>query len=375
MPLPSLVLGMTETQSARGALALHLRGLIQETGPISLARFMAEAARHYYGTRDPFGREGDFTTAPEISQMFGELLGLWCVDCWTRLGRPSPVRVIELGPGRGTLMADALRVWRRAPEFLAAAQIYLVETSPVLQSLQKRRLANSGVTWCHDIASALEGPVLLLANEFFDALPVRQFQRRNNGWYERQVGTDSSGAFVFQLTPGPVPVTALLSPCQLEAALDAVVEVSPAAQAITAQIAAHIASRGGAALFIDYGTAANGVGDTLQALKAHTAVSPLDEPGDADITAHVDFQSLGQVARREGVGVFGPMAQGLFLRRLGIVERARHLKSHANAIQAEDMNAALHRLTDPSAMGHLFQVLALVSSTLGIPSGFEDHVR
>ena len=283
------------------ALRREIAELIAGEGPISVERYMALALSHprhgYYRSRDPFGAQGDFVTAPEISQMFGELIGLWAADCWARMGEPARFAFVELGPGRGTLMADALRAARIVPRFLEAAQVHLVETSEILRARQRDTLAQAGtmaampVTWHEGFAEIPEGPLILIANEFFDALPIRQYMRAGERWRERLIGLDGNGALAFGLSAKTE--TAL----RLDAPEGAIFEMCPDGLALTREIAARLVTNGGAALLIDYGHLRQGFGDTLQAVRRHAFVDPLLAPGEADLTAHVDFAALGRVAR------------------------------------------------------------------------------
>ncbi len=341
-----------------------LRQRIQADGPLSLADFMAQALGHpqhgYYLTRDPLGQAGDFITAPEISQMFGEIIGLWCAIVWQSMGQPSPVILAELGPGRGTLMADLLRAAAMVPDFRAAIRVHLVETSPVLRQRQAQTLAAAGVApqWHDDIDALPAGPMILVANEFFDALPIRQYIRREDGWHERLVGLDGD-AFVF--VDGPV--AEIDAP---EAEIGQHFEINPSAAAIAARLGARLADQGGAALIIDYGHDRSAVGDTLQAVRHHTFAPPLDKPGEADLTAHVDFQALSlafQPARTSAV-----IPQGVFLRALGIELRAVRLMKSA-LDKSEEIAKACRRLIDPSEMGNLFKVLAVTDPKLPPPPG------
>lgn len=334
---------------------------ILHNGPLSVAAFMARAAGHYYATRDPFGAGGDFTTAPEISQMFGELLGAWAADVWAQMGRPGAFTLAEAGPGRGTLMVDALRAVRCAPGFLEAAEIALIETSPALRARQEEALRGHAVTWYDRLEYLPERrPVILLANEFFDALPIRQFERREGRWHERTVGLDVAGALCFGLIP-----TAEEAP---EGVQGDVYETCPTAQDFTHTLCRRILRDGGAALVVDYGYA-RGAGDTLQAVRAHRSVPVLDAPGESDITAHVDFGALAAAARGEGATVSGPVPQGAFLQRLGIGPRAAFLRRTATARQAAAIDAALRRLTERGEMGDLFKVMALCAPGI-VPAGF-----
>ena len=230
-----------------------MKGAIRHLGPIGLDRFMAEAVQEYYALSEPFGQAGDFTTAPEISQMFGELLGLWAVDTWHRLGRPAPFLLVELGPGRGTLMADALRAARLDPAFSAALTLHLVETSPRLRAIQAERLSAAEPTFHAAIETLPPGPMILIANEFFDALPIRQFERRSGGWHERLVMLDAEDQFRLGLSPDPAPVAALLGPLVRAAPVGGIAEISAAGRAVAGTIATRLVQEGGAALILDYG--------------------------------------------------------------------------------------------------------------------------
>ncbi|MFQ5535386.1 MAG: class I SAM-dependent methyltransferase [Sphingomonadales bacterium] len=353
-------------------LGKHLAALIRSQGPITIARYMAEALgnpRHgYYMTRDPLGQRGDFTTAPEISQIFGELLGLWCAIQWQRMGRPDPVHLVELGPGRGTLMVDALRAARSVSGFTDAIQLHLVEMSPALKTRQAERLH---ATWHDRFEDVPEGPVLLIANEFFDALPIHQFARTEAGWRERMVGLDESGE---QLTPFLAPgagATAALIPQALTSApIGGSAEVCPAGLTIAEAIGRRVARFGGSAAIIDYGHALSAPGDTLQALRGHRYHGVFQDPGQADLTAHVDFQALARSAQEAGAAVHGPVEQGSFLRALGIDHRARALSQNASAKQRQAIADGVARLTSEDQMGRLFKVMAISDPALPAPEGF-----
>ena len=344
--------------------------LLRLEGPQPVSRLMAEAGAHYYATRDPFGAAGDFITAPEVSQMFGELLGLWCADLWDRMGRPRPFRLVELGPGRGTLMRDGLRAIERAlPPCRAAATVHLVETSPVLRQQQRSTLGDAETAWHDDLAALPPGPAIVLANEFLDALPVRQFQRMPTGWHERLVAAADDDSLHFALSPALRDPAAALRPPHLAAPVGAIVEPSPAREAVVEQLARHLVAEGGAALLIDYGSATSGTGDTLQALQAHRPVSPLQALGEADLTSYVDFEPLGEAARRAGARVSGPVGQGAFLAAIGIAARAGALQRAAPERAAEI--AAQHaRLTAADQMGRLFLVLGIANPTTPPLAGF-----
>jgi len=338
---------------------------------MTVERYMALCLGHpvygYYRTRDPLGARGDFTTAPEISQMFGELIGLWAAEVWRAMGEPSPVRLVELGPGRGTLMADALRAARVLPAFRSATVVHLVETSPALRARQEAALApaDAPVSWHGDLAEVPDGPAIVVANEFFDALPIRQFVGTERGWCERLVGL-SEGGLAFGLAPEPARDVPL--PVRPGATL----EWPAAGVAVMGTLAARLAAQGGAALVVDYGHARSGFGDTLQAMRDHAYADPLADPGEADLTAHVDFALLASAARRAGATVLGPVLQGDFLRALGIEARAAAIRQRATPVQGDAIDAAVARLTGSGEgqMGALFKVLGLVAPDLPPLPGF-----
>jgi NADH dehydrogenase [ubiquinone] 1 alpha subcomplex assembly factor 7 len=338
------------------ALGQHFARRIRATGPMSVADFMDEASAHYYAARDPFGRDGDFITAPEVSQVFGELIGAWCAASWEGIGRPDPVLLVELGPGRGTMMADILRAARGAPDFARAVRLHLVERSPSLRALQAERLSARAPVWHDGIATLPPGPMLLVANEFLDALPIRQFQRAGTAWHERRIGLGPDGeSLVYALDPAFNPLARDLPP----APENAIAELCPRALALGAALGARLARDGGAALFVDYGYHPRACGDTLQAVRRHRPQAVLDEPGSADLTAHVDFDSFAASARAAGAAIFGPVPQGAFLARLGIAARETALLQRATPAQADIIRSGCRRLIDPAEMGELFKVMAL----------------
>ena len=349
-------------------LAGLLTERIREGGPISVADYMAECLLHpvhgYYTTRDPFGTAGDFTTAPEISQMFGEMLGLCLAQAWLDRGAPAPFTLAELGPGRGTLMADILRATRSVPGFHAAARLAMVEASPVLRQRQADTLSRAPGPvphWLDRVEDLPDAPLFLVANEFLDALPIRQFLRGPDGWRERLVGLSEQGLTFGLSAPLPqVPDT----PAFRHAPEGALVEDCLPARQTVAAVAARIARRGGLALFIDYGDWRS-QGDTLQALRAHAFDDPLAHPGQADLTAHVDFEPLAALAPAHSY-----TTQGAFLERLGIAARAARLAANLTGAALESHLAAHHRLTHPAEMGSLFKVLALTSTDAPLPPGF-----
>ena len=314
--------------------------------------FMARANAAYYATRDPFA---DFTTSPEVTQVFGEALGAWAAVVWEQTGRPSPVTLAEFGPGRGTLMADALRLIRRtAPGFSAALRLHLVEASPRLRAIQADRLP--GATWHDDATSLPAGPLILLANEFLDALPIRQFVRGADGWSERFV---ADGRLVSQLAPD---ISRDGSPGDVREACEPALELAAA-------LAARFAEHPGAALFLDYGPAESAPGDSLQALRHGRPADPFAEPGAADLTAHVDFAAFARAAAR--ADVHGPIPQGKFLAALGLFQRTDRLAQTLPPARALALQDAARRLAEPDRMGQLFKALALCSPGQPAPPGFE----
>lgn len=348
-------------------LALRLAARIRADGPITVADYMAaclgDPEHGYYMRRDPFGAAGDFVTAPEISQMFGELVGLWAVETWRRMGSPARVVLTEFGPGRGTLMADALRAARVAPDFRAAATLVLVETSPHLRTIQQEALASHAPVFASGLEELPDGPLIVIANEFFDALPIRQYVRTEQGFAERMVGL-VDGALAFGLRPAARPPVV---PHGLP--IGAIIETSSPSVAVVTSLADRFAHAPGALLAIDYGHD-GGVGDTLQALRHHRFVSPLETPGEADITAHVDFAALAAAARRAGAVTFPLTDQGDFLLRLGLLERAGALGAGKDAATQDAIRAAVDRLAGPDAMGTLFKVLVAASPGL-VPPPFD----
>lgn len=357
------------------ALAQEIAELIRQEGPIGISRYMALCLGHpshgYYMKQDPFGAEGDFTTAPEISQVFGELVGLWAASVWRAMGAPASVRLVELGPGRGTLMQDMLRAAKALPGFRAAISVHLVETSPVLRERQRETLAAAGVTptWHERIEPALEGPAIVVANEFLDALPLDQFVLTPQGWRERLVGLDGEEELAFGLSAEPDHSLSIVAP------LGSVLEQPAAALEAVASVARHVAAAGGAALFIDYGPARSGFGDTLQALRRHAFTDALAEPGDADLTVHVDFTRMAQAGLAAGAAAHRPATQRDFLLALGLEPRLEALSRRATPAQAEALASGAARLieTGPAAMGELFKVLALADPRLPLLPGFDLH--
>jgi len=367
-------------------LAEEIRVIIETEGPMPFDRFMELCLCHprhgYYLTRDPFGVDGDFVTAPEISQVFGELLGLWAAHMWSVMGRPERVRLVELGPGRGTLMSDALRACRVAPEFLAALDVHMIETSPVLRDRQRETLAQEQVpvSWAPSFDLVPDGPLIVLANEFFDALPVRHFVRAEEGWCEKLIGNGADGRLYAGIAASPEPLI------RADAPVGSVLEIGAASHQYMARVARRITDFGGAALVVDYGHAQTALGETVQALWRHQPIDPLEAPGECDVTAHVDFASLARAAEASGANVWGPTTQAQFLTEIGALQRAEALKRRATPTQAADIDSGVARLlaTAPEAgaggrmapgMGALFKALAVTSYGLERPPGFDQPRR
>lgn len=359
------------TDRRKTPLGEELRRLITAEGPITVERYMGLCLTHprhgYYIGREPFGAAGDFVTAPEVSQIFGELIGLWAATVWQMMGEPPEVRLVELGPGRGTLMADAWRAAGVLPAFRKALRIELVEVSATLRQRQQATLAGTGLTdaaviaWRERLEDVPDGPMLAVANEFVDALPIRQFVRGARGWHERLVGLSAQGHLVFGLAEEAESGLSATA-----GAPGAVLEVNRAGASVARELARRVAQQGGAALLIDYGHAETEQGDTLQAVRHHAYADPLAEPGLADLTAHVDFGALARAALGAGAAVHGPVAQGVFLRALGAVQRAERLVAGRDEGARAAIAAALERLTGggPAQMGELFKAMAIAAPAL-----------
>lgn len=345
-------MGDRNQPDARAVIAAE----IAARGPMRLDRFMALANAAYYGTRDPLGRAGDFVTAPETTQAYGELIAAWIVEVWRTQGAPAPAVFAEAGPGRGTLMADALRlIDRLAPDFASASSVHLIETSPTLRAQQAARLGDRVAAWHERLATLPEAPLFLIASEFLDALPVRQFSRRGEAWVERAVARDGDSLVWTEIPATPPPGREG--------------EVSEAAEAWIAEAAHRLVRFSGAVLALDYGHL-GGAEDTLQAVRGHRPVDPLAAPGEADLSAQVDFAALARAARGAGASVFGPVPQGAFLRALGLPERTAILCRNAPPATARQLQAAARRLMDPDAMGLLFKALAVLPPDAATPPGF-----
>lgn len=359
-------------------IADRLKARIREQGPLSIANFMTEAlfdpVEGYYATKDPIGAGSDFITAPEVSQMFGELVGLFVLQSWVDLGRPERVQLIELGPGRGTMMSDILRTACALPGFLDAAQITLIEASAALKSVQAQTLGPSAaqIGWADRLEAVAPGPSIILGNEFLDCLPLRQAIRHRGGWHERMVTLGDDGEFVFALGPDLGPDTDLIPPRLRDLPEGQLAEFRPGDLQVVEALAARFKDAPGRALFIDYGPATSEPGDTLQAIRAHEKVEVLDQPGTADLTARVDFEALGAAARAQGLASDGPLGQGEFLNRMGLEARAAALSQSAPEKRAL-LARQVFRLTDPDQMGELFKAMALQSPDLPEPPAFPAH--
>ncbi len=356
----------------------HIKNRIRTEGPLSVEDYMSEALANpthgYYMTGDPLGRQGDFVTAPEISQMFGELIGLWCATIWEQMGSPANINLIEIGPGRGTLMSDSLRALSGVPDFLAACRIYMIENSPSLQRRQKRNLKvlNLDIQWRSNIKDVPAGPFILIANEVIDVLPIRQFEKSELGWLERKIDCDSSGNLVWVLEQRPISEGNLIPRELIGSTKGSVFELGQKGMLLVKDITQSVVQFGGAALIIDYGYSKNGVGDTLQGIRKHCYHNVLRDPGEVDLTAHVDFESLAHFVRAAGGTVHGAISQRHFLVRLGILNRANLLRTTASIHQRSDILAGLKRLIGVDEMGDLFKVLAITHPDQPVPEGFRD---
>jgi NADH dehydrogenase [ubiquinone] 1 alpha subcomplex assembly factor 7 len=360
-------------------LQSEIKKLIKSSGAMPVWRYMELCLMHpehgYYVSRDPLGREGDFTTSPEVSQMFGELIGLWAAAVWNAMGSPPMVRLVELGPGRGTMMGDALRALRVLPPLYQSLSVHLVEINPVLREKQKSTLSGvRNISWHDHIDEVPEGPSIILANEYFDVLPIHQVVKQPNGWHERVVDLDATGKLVFSAAAEPTPrFEVLLPPLVRAAPVGAVFEWRPDSEIM--KIATRVRDQDGAALIIDYGHLRSDAGDTFQAIARHSFADPLKAPGQADVTAHVDFQALARAAEDLGAKVHGPVTQGDFLKRLGIEQRAATLmaKTPSHEVSAE-IDGALKRLTGGGrgGMGSMFKVLGVSGPHLEELPGLSD---
>lgn len=345
-------------------LEVLISELIATDGPMRLDHYMGLCLGHpqhgYYVTRDPLGREGDFVTAPEVSQVFGELIGIWAAGAFVAMGEPARVNLVELGPGRGTLMADMLRtIGRVSPALAAAAVMHLVETSPVLRTRQ-RQAVGPGASWHMTLKEVPHAPMILVANEFFDAIPIRQIERRRGLWHERVIGLEQ-GRLARGLS-GPV-----LGP---EGRDGDVLELAPARDVIASQIGQRLSRHAGAALIIDYGHLTSAPGDTLQAMRRHGFTNVTDRPGECDLTSHVDFQALGRALTEGGADVLRPMTQRDFLLAMGLEQRFQRLELRADLMVTSTLRRQMARLADENQMGNLFKVLAATSPGMPCPYPF-----
>ncbi len=367
----------TETEAST-PLEAEIRRRIALAGPMPVRQYMDMCLTHpehgYYTNADPLGRDGDFITSPEVSQVFGELLGLWAASVWHRMGQPENVRLVELGPGRGTMMIDALRAAQVVPAFRAAVVLHLVEVSPTLQKRQQQAMATLDVPamWHQSFDDVPDGPAIILANELFDALPVNQAIKQFNGWYERVVEIDADGNLAFGIANEVIPLFDQLVPTHLrDAPIGSIYEWR--ADNLALALSRRLVRQGGVALAIDYGHVESAPGDTLQAVSGHAFVNPLQSPGAVDLTAHVDFQALALAADSMGARVSGPIEQAKFLRHLGIEKRANALRAQATPEKAAEIDGAIKRLLGEgrTEMGSLFKVIGLAHPDVGPLPGFE----
>lgn len=367
---------MTDTMTP---LEVEIRRRITAAGPMPIGNYMslclADPQHGYYVTRDPFGRVGDFTTAPEVSQMFGELIGLWMVSVWQQMGSPENIRIVELGPGRGTMMNDAMRAAKVVPAFIDAVVLHFVEISPALQALQEQTLSSLDAqkTWHRSLSEVPSGPAIFVANEFFDALPINQAVKTGDGWHRRGVAIASDGSLAYQTEADPMPHFGATLPASVRNASEGDV-FEWRSDTETMELGRRIAREPGAALIIDYGYTESATGETLQAVSDHQFADPLVTPGEADLTAHVDFEALRRSLEAMGAIVSGPIEQALLLRRLGIDTRAQALKANAERVKAHEIETAVARLTGfgRTGMGALFKAMAVAHRSLGTPPGFES---
>jgi SAM-dependent MidA family methyltransferase len=360
-------------------LETEIRRRIAAAGPMPVTEYMTlcltDPEHGYYTTRDPLGARGDFITAPEVSQMFGEMIGLWMAAAWKQMGSPENLRIVELGPGRGTLMKDALRAAKVMPAFRDAVVLHLVEISPALEEQQERTLEHlhTPMFWHPSLNDVPKGPAIIVANEFFDALPVNQMVKTEFGWHERQIEIDAAGNLAFTIASDPLPQFDRLLPASARKAQpQSIFEWRD--DRVAMELGRRLARDGGVALVIDYGHVESAIGDTLQAVGQHAYADPLSAPGNLDLTAHVDFQALAKAAEAMGASGFGPLEQSTFLRRLGIEQRATSLKAKNANAPASDIDAALSRLIGEgrTGMGALFKAAAFAHPAFGVPPGFES---
>ncbi len=359
----------------RSALDEVIADMIAVDGPMPVDRYMALALGHeahgYYMGRDPFGRAGDFITAPEVSQMFGELIGIWCAAGWQMMDAPAEWNLIELGPGRGTLLADLVRACSVMPGLRDGMKVHLVEMSPALKTMQAETFKRAGIeaTWHERLEDVPDGQSLIIANEFFDALPVSQLQKQSGHWHERVVGLNCENKLVFGLASDAV-APALVPSWAAGAADGEIVEFSPARDAVAREVGRRITQDMGAALIVDYGHTRSAVGDTLQAIRKHQFGDVLAQPGEADITSHVDFEALASAVTADGAKPYGPVTQGDFLIKMGLKEREEMLRARADARQRIRLSKGAQRLVSGNQMGQLFKVLAVTHPDMPKPAPF-----
>jgi NADH dehydrogenase [ubiquinone] 1 alpha subcomplex assembly factor 7 len=364
--------------SDHAPLMSDIKKLIKTTGPMPVWRYMELCLTHpahgYYVSRDPLGREGDFITAPEVSQMFGELLGLWAASVWKAIGSPLRIQLVEIGPGRGTMMVDALRALRVLPPLYQALNVHMIEINPVLRDKQKAVLSGvRNIQWHTSLDEVPLGPAIILANEYLDVLPIHQMVKCATGWHERVVEIDANGRLAFGAAAEPMPrFEVLLPPLVREAPVGAVFEWRPDTDIM--KLATRVRDQGGAALIIDYGHLRSDAGDTFQAIARHSFADPLQNPGLADVTAHVDFQALARAAEDVGARVHGPVPQGDFLKRLGIEARAVTLMAKASHEVSENISDALNRLigSGRSGMGSMFKAIGISDPAIETLVGLSD---
>jgi len=360
------------------ALADLLINRIKKTGPISVAEFMVEALHHrsigYYTNADPLGANGDFTTAPEISQIFGELIGLWVFNAYRHKQKDDPLCLVELGPGRGTLMSDMVRAMSNFANLEKIVEVHLVETNPFLRQVQYQLLADLKPTWHNDLSTLPNQPWFLVANEFLDTLPVHQLIKDKNRWNERLIDYNSADeSFIWTSHKSPSRLSLLIpEDVSAKATNDALIEFSPATLGVFKTIADNITLKGGAALLIDYGYVEPIFKPSIQAVRAHKIVDPLSNPGTTDLSCHVDFQSITNEAQFYEIGFHGPITQGEFLTNMGIKERAESLKRGSTIQQRKDIDTAVKRLTDQKEMGQLFKIIGLTDKDFPMPPGFTN---
>ena len=362
-------------------LEQHLKAYIHANGPISTRAFMEaclyDPEHGYYRAGNPIGADGDFITAPEISQMFGEMIGIWCVLTWQAMGGPMPLQLIELGPGRGTLMSDVLRCLSQLHPHFEVVSVHMVERSVNLRAAQMAKLEPFSSTpkqWYENLSDVPAGPSLLIANEFLDCLPVRQFVKTDQAWHERVVSLDETGQFCFAVGE-QMPKGMIVPDRFVEAGPGSIFEFCPDFEGLVDTLH-HLAQKQPfAGLFIDYGFEGPALGETLQALHRHKMVSPFIHPGEVDLTAHVDFTALAALCVAHGLKAYGPKDQGAFLSQLGIGTRAEKLVENASEPQAETLIQDVVRLVAPEQMGSLFKVMSITSSGLAVPPPFDQRIE